>query len=268
LEPPADPTSSDYIPRPEWYFLGLFQLLKYFPGRLEIVGAMVVPGLAFAFLLLLPWLDRGRDRTWASRRGVLGFFTAGLAAAVTLTVLGALDRPPVPTTAWDVRELAGVALIGTSDRCTRCHGPDRVAAPIEPGTISRPADWLAAHVTDPIAIAPGVREAPASNEFEVAALVAALGRIRSEPAPSIDPVTARAVVAFNRECLACHTVDGIGGRQGPNLSAVGRTMDATTIERRIINPFDVQIDATMPPFDGVLARETIHAIAQWLAARK
>ena len=34
LEPPADPTSSDYIPRPEWYFLGLFQLLKYFPGRL------------------------------------------------------------------------------------------------------------------------------------------------------------------------------------------------------------------------------------------
>ena len=32
LEPPADPTSSDYIPRPEWYFLGLFQLLKYFPG--------------------------------------------------------------------------------------------------------------------------------------------------------------------------------------------------------------------------------------------
>jgi ubiquinol-cytochrome c reductase cytochrome b subunit len=35
LEPPADPTSSDYTPRPEWYFLGLFQLLKYFPGRLE-----------------------------------------------------------------------------------------------------------------------------------------------------------------------------------------------------------------------------------------
>ena len=44
LEAPADPTASDYIPRPEWYFLGLFQLLKYFPGKLEVVGAIVIPG--------------------------------------------------------------------------------------------------------------------------------------------------------------------------------------------------------------------------------
>ena len=31
---PADPTDATYIPRPEWYFLGLFQLLKYFPGQM------------------------------------------------------------------------------------------------------------------------------------------------------------------------------------------------------------------------------------------
>ncbi len=62
LGAPADPTASDYIPRPEWYFLGLFQLLKYFPGRWEIVGALVIPGLVFGWLFLLPWLDRGRTR--------------------------------------------------------------------------------------------------------------------------------------------------------------------------------------------------------------
>ncbi|MBX3225167.1 MAG: cytochrome bc complex cytochrome b subunit, partial [Labilithrix sp.] len=36
LDAPADP-SSDYPARPEWYFLALFQLLKYFHGPLEIV---------------------------------------------------------------------------------------------------------------------------------------------------------------------------------------------------------------------------------------
>ena len=75
LEPPADPTSSDYIPRPDWYFLGLFQLLKYFPGRWEVVGALVIPGLVMGFLALLPWLDRGRTREARRRLSVLLPFT-------------------------------------------------------------------------------------------------------------------------------------------------------------------------------------------------
>ena len=48
LEGPADPTDANYIPRPEWYFLGLFQLLKYFPGQWEVVGAIVIPGVVGA----------------------------------------------------------------------------------------------------------------------------------------------------------------------------------------------------------------------------
>ena len=43
LDAPADP-ASDYPARPEWYFLSLFQLLKYFDGPLEIVGTLVIPG--------------------------------------------------------------------------------------------------------------------------------------------------------------------------------------------------------------------------------
>ena len=38
LDAPADPASSEYPARPEWYFLSLFQMLKYFSGSREIIG--------------------------------------------------------------------------------------------------------------------------------------------------------------------------------------------------------------------------------------
>ena len=59
LEAPADPSSS-YDARPEWYFYPLFQLLKFFPGRWELVGAMGAPLVAAGVLFALPLLDRGR----------------------------------------------------------------------------------------------------------------------------------------------------------------------------------------------------------------
>lgn len=57
LDAPADP-SSDYPARPEWYFLALFELLKYFHGPLEIVGTVVLPGLLGLYFFVLPFLDR------------------------------------------------------------------------------------------------------------------------------------------------------------------------------------------------------------------
>lgn len=59
LDAPADP-SSDYPARPEWYFLALFQLLKYFHGPLEIVGTIVLPTLVALYLFALPLVDRSR----------------------------------------------------------------------------------------------------------------------------------------------------------------------------------------------------------------
>src|SRR5664279_1062634 len=57
LERLADPTDTAYVPRPEWYFLPLFQLLKYFKGPLEPIGTVVLPGLSMLLLALVPWLD-------------------------------------------------------------------------------------------------------------------------------------------------------------------------------------------------------------------
>src|SRR5438874_9471838 len=59
LEQLADPTDTAYIPRPEWYFLFLFQTLKLFSGPLELVGSVVLPGLAVLALILVPFIDRG-----------------------------------------------------------------------------------------------------------------------------------------------------------------------------------------------------------------
>ena len=59
LERMADPTDTGYIPLPDWYFLFLYQILKYTyaSGPFNIVGAIIIPGIAFGALLLAPWLD-------------------------------------------------------------------------------------------------------------------------------------------------------------------------------------------------------------------
>src|SRR3972149_266444 len=62
LEARANPADTTYTPRPEWYFLFLFQALKYFPGKLEVVGVIIIPSLAILVLLLLPFLDRSSRR--------------------------------------------------------------------------------------------------------------------------------------------------------------------------------------------------------------
>lgn len=82
--------SAQYQPRPEWYFLFLYELTKYFPGRWTFVGAVLLPGLAFSLLLLAPFLDRStgvslRDR---KRPALAGFGL--LAAVVILTILSLL----------------------------------------------------------------------------------------------------------------------------------------------------------------------------------
>jgi ubiquinol-cytochrome c reductase cytochrome b subunit len=58
LGAPADPTENYSAARPEWYFLFLFQFLKYFPGESEIIGAMIIPGLVMGMLALMPFIGR------------------------------------------------------------------------------------------------------------------------------------------------------------------------------------------------------------------
>ncbi|MBM7647980.1 menaquinol-cytochrome c reductase cytochrome b/c subunit [Bacillus ectoiniformans] len=87
LERVADPTDTGYIPLPDWYFLFLYQLLKYTyaSGPYNVIGAFVIPGLAFGGLLLAPFIDRGPERRPMKRPFATGFMMLALAATVFLT---------------------------------------------------------------------------------------------------------------------------------------------------------------------------------------
>lgn len=66
---PADPSNTTFIPMPDWYFLFMYQLLKYdyLAGDYVVLGTVVLPGLAFTALLLVPFLDTVKDRRWYRR---------------------------------------------------------------------------------------------------------------------------------------------------------------------------------------------------------
>jgi ubiquinol-cytochrome c reductase cytochrome b subunit len=266
LEAPADPTSSDYVPRPEWYFLGLFQLLKYFPGRLEVVGAIVIPGAVMTLLALLPWIDRARTRGLRDRRWLLSGLAVLVAGVTTLTVLGALDKPAPLSAEWNVREQAGLALM-SSNNCATCHSDTGVAGAIDPVRVSKPRDWIAGHLLDPQMIAPGLRDAPATNEHDNTAILAALSRGRSGAMPELSSDEASVAVLFNRNCLRCHVIGSAGGDEGPKLSDVGARISEANLVKQITTPLAVKPTGEMPAFEGKLTTDEIAALARWLSRK-
>lgn len=86
---PADPTDTSFLPIPDWYFLFLFQLLKYpyTAGKLVLLGTVVVPGIAFGALLLAPFLDTGKERRFYRRPIASSFMILSLICATYLTVV-------------------------------------------------------------------------------------------------------------------------------------------------------------------------------------
>lgn len=84
----ADPTSTTFAPHPEWYFLGLQQLLRYFQGPYQIIGTVVVPLGGLLLLLLTPFLDRNPERRLSKRPIAAAVAMLGVAAVVGLTLEG------------------------------------------------------------------------------------------------------------------------------------------------------------------------------------
>jgi len=79
--------SAQYSPRPEWYFLFLYQITKYFSGRWTFVGAVLLPGLAFSVLLLAPFLESGKATDLRQRKTAAAAGFILLALVIGLTVL-------------------------------------------------------------------------------------------------------------------------------------------------------------------------------------
>jgi mono/diheme cytochrome c family protein len=126
-EPKADPNDTSYIPRPEWYFLFLFEFLKYIPGSIEWIGAAVLPGIVVLLLILLPLIDRNPSRYWKKRKFAVGVMTVTMLGIVALTIMAVVNKPPQPeaeTIATSITEeiVLGEELYGLY--CVECHGPE------------------------------------------------------------------------------------------------------------------------------------------------
>jgi menaquinol-cytochrome c reductase cytochrome b/c subunit len=139
LERIADPTDTGYIPLPDWYFLFLYQLLKYTyaSGPYNIIGALVMPGLAFGALLLAPFIDRGPHRRPAKRPFATGFMLLALAGIVFLT------WQSVATHDWAAAKKQGEIAKSTVDKnsegyklfkssCVSCHGAELTGSATAP----------------------------------------------------------------------------------------------------------------------------------------
>lgn len=270
LEGPADPTDATYIPRPEWYFLGLFQLLKYFPGKWEVVGAMVVPGIAAALLALLPWIDRGGDRDPLKRRAIMSAIAIGFVSVAALTALGWRDKPSSAAArdSWTLREIGG-RVYARRLNCTKCHTETGLADPLDGGPSTRGPEWIAGHILDPEMIAPGMREPPTTiHEREAAAVAAYARRAARDPYPGYPANIELIAPVWARYCVGCHKIEGDGGTDGPDLTHEGTKHDAPTLRRWIEDPEQVDPDADMPAFGDRLSAAQLDAIAEYLASRK
>jgi len=125
-DPPADPNDSSYVPRPEWYFLWLFEMLKYFPGTLEWLGTAVIPVILVLALLLLPFYDRRPIRYWRKRPVAITAMALGVIGIVALTLLAVATTPPSPEV--DVFSSVTEEIVAGQDfysvQCVECHGSE------------------------------------------------------------------------------------------------------------------------------------------------
>lgn len=118
LEPRADPADTTYTPRPEWYFLFLFQLLKYFPGSLEVIGVFIIPSIAIIVLIVLPLIDRSPRRHFLRRPVILGATILSVIGFAFLTIQSNREIPP-PLEAVGGDQTAALY----TENCAPCHGP-------------------------------------------------------------------------------------------------------------------------------------------------
>jgi menaquinol-cytochrome c reductase cytochrome b/c subunit len=122
LGPKADPTTTTYTPRPEWYFFFLFELLRVVkPPELVFLATIGIPTICLVLLLLLPFYDRGPERNPLRRPIATTAGIATIAAMTYLTVLGALAGSPTEIDLATSPQYEEGKEITASSGCLGCH---------------------------------------------------------------------------------------------------------------------------------------------------
>ena len=265
----ADPTDTTFVPRPEWYFLFLFQTLKLFQGPLEVVGTVVLPTLAILVLLLIPFMDR-RKAIRVTRRttAICAAILAGLGwGALTLAALrptpSSLEarRSVAPATkTWQQlspEELAGIGYF-RREKCGTCHspttnprtrGPDLTQIPMR-----KTAAWMIDHFKRPSQVVPGTpMPAVQLTDAQLSALAAFLLKLNPDNGAALhsapQPVVEGAIVYQMYDCSSCHRVNGQGTEFGPALDGVASRHPREWIEAHFRDPTKMSPGSPMPAFN-------------------
>ena len=102
LGPEANPADTQYVPRPEWYYLPIFQWLKYWRGPYAIIGIIVIPVITAALLICVPFIDRRLERRPWRRPFAVGIFLLILAGFVGMGFMSVRDDQRDPSIAKQV----------------------------------------------------------------------------------------------------------------------------------------------------------------------
>jgi quinol-cytochrome oxidoreductase complex cytochrome b subunit/cytochrome c len=249
LEAPADP-SQPYEARPEWYFMFLFQVLRYFQGPYEVVGTFVLPALFFAILLFWPFLDRNPHRNPLRRPVAMTLLGAGTAGLVGLTVYAvATDvrmrepaqavaaTPAAPEPAGPIQKMEVARLYAS--HCAACHAVDGSGSQLRPSMPTLPdftsLAWQMAHTELDIAhrivdgnepLMPAFKNRLTQEQnialtlyvryfaLEPGQPAAPPPAAAKEPPPKVPappgPSWMTAGRLYGAYCLACHDADGRG----------------------------------------------------------
>jgi menaquinol-cytochrome c reductase cytochrome b/c subunit len=171
---PADPGTTSFVPRPDWYFYFLFYLLRIFKWPDSVIlGTVGIPTIIMVLLVALPFLDRRQERRLSHRPVAVVITILTVLAMGTLTWKGATAKEAlgselenvVPT--WVEKNnlppeaVAGAKLFAQSG-CLTCHtylgsGSSNLGAPdlSEIGNKGLGIDTQIQHLKDPRSVTPG-----------------------------------------------------------------------------------------------------------------
>lgn len=258
---PADPTDTSFIPRPEWYFLFLFQMLKLFKGPMEIVGSLVIPTIAIILLFATPFIDHAKIVALRRRTAAIGlaaFFILGWSG---LTARAVQTTPPSteseeeglkPIESWQEIPADQLAAIGffRKDNCGTCHAigrsasaPDLAVAPTQ-----KPPDWLTQHIKEPAPNTPASTLNGAQTKVLIAFLAKrddkAVDAWKSAPQDAVEG----AMIYQNNQCAMCHQLNGVGQRIGPPLNGEAGRRTRDWLVGHFNDPPKFSIGSTMPAY--------------------
>jgi menaquinol-cytochrome c reductase cytochrome b/c subunit len=180
LGPKADPTTTTYVPRPEWYFFFLFEVLRVVkPPELVPFATIGVPTICMIMLFLLPFIDRGPERRPERRPIATISGILVIAAMAYLTYMGAVAGSPNSIDMKVAPSLEKGKLVAAQSGCLACHkigengndgpGPhlSNIGNLLEPGAIRRTLE-------NPTAPMPSFRNLPEDKKAALVDFLASL----------------------------------------------------------------------------------------------